>query len=100
MSDKALLVMDMPKDCLHCKMRHVIYCESGKGYQQCGLNTDGYALESFFKEDDLKDGWISPKCPLKPIPRKKECDLLSVGSKIRIWREGWNACIDKILGER
>ena len=55
--------METPKDCLHCKLRHVIYDEN-KGYQQCGLNTDGYKLESFFRTIDLRPGWISPKCPL------------------------------------
>lgn len=95
MSDKALFVMDIPKDCLHCKMRHVIYCESGKGYQQCGLNRDGYKLESFFKEDDLKDGWISPRCPLKPVPEKKPVVLDALDS----FGNGWNACIDEILDE-
>ena len=62
---RSVFVIDTPKDCLHCKMRRVIYCEkSDKGYQNCGLNHDGYKLESFFKEEDLKPGWISPKCPL------------------------------------
>lgn len=60
---KSIYVIDTPKDCLHCKMRHVIYADS-EHYQQCGLNTDGYKLESFFKEEDLKENWISPKCPL------------------------------------
>lgn len=30
----------------------------------CSLCTDGYCTESFFKIEDLKDGWISPKYPL------------------------------------
>ena len=62
---KSVFVIDTPKDCLHCKMRFVVIeHNTGKYYQQCGLNHDGYKLESFFKEDDLKEGWISPKCPL------------------------------------
>lgn len=60
---RSVFVIDTPKDCLHCKMRDVIY-DKDRGYQQCGLNHDGYKLESFFKEEDLKPGWISPKCPL------------------------------------
>lgn len=63
--NRSVFVIDTPKDCLHCKMRRVIYCEkSDKGYQNCGLNHDGYKLESFFEEEDLREGWISPKCPL------------------------------------
>ena len=61
---QSVFVMETPNDCLHCKMRHVIIEENGKFYQQCGLNHDGYKLESFFKSADLKEGWISPKCPL------------------------------------
>lgn len=60
---KSLYVLETPKDCLHCKMRFVIH-KDGKCYQQCGLNHDGYAIESFFKSEDLKDGWKTPKCPL------------------------------------
>ena len=30
----------------------------------CSLCTDGYCTESFFKAEDLKPNWISPKCPL------------------------------------
>lgn len=62
-SSKSVFVMDTPKGCLHCKLRFVIHEES-KSYQQCGLNTDGYKLESFFRTVDLKEGWTSPKCPL------------------------------------
>lgn len=62
---KSVFVLDTPKACLHCKMRFVIHeHNTGKCYQQCGLNHDGYKIESFFKEDDLKENWISPKCPL------------------------------------
>ena len=62
---KSVFVIDTPKDCLHCEMRFVIHDHvTDRCYQQCGFNHDGYGLESFFKENDLKDGWKSPKCPL------------------------------------
>lgn len=62
---KSVFVIDTPKDCLHCEMRRVIYDSSTKKhYQQCGFNHDGCGLESWFKENDLKNGWVSPKCPL------------------------------------
>ena len=60
---KSLYVLETPKDCLHCKMRKVLHIRD-KYYQMCSLCTDGYCTESFFKTKDLKDGWISPKCPL------------------------------------
>lgn len=71
---KSVFLIDSPSDCLHCEMRNVIYADN-KAYQQCRLNGDGYKLESFFKEEDLKEGWVSPKCPLVPeecFVRKEE----------------------------
>ena len=65
---KSVFVMNTPKDCLHCEMRFVIHdSNNGKCYQQCGFNHDGYGLESFFKTEDLKENWRSPKCPLIDI---------------------------------
>lgn len=62
--NKSVFVIDTPKDCLSCPMRFVIH-EPDKHYQQCRLDYQhGYKLESFFNDDDLKEGWISPKCPL------------------------------------
>ena len=66
---KAILVMDMPKDCLHCKLRKVIHINE-RHYQNCGLDTNGYCLETFFKEDDLKDGFKSEHCPLREMAEK------------------------------
>lgn len=66
---KGIIVVDMPKDCLHCELRSVIYVD-GRGYQHCGLDKDGYACERFFKEEDLVDGFVSEWCPIKPLPEK------------------------------
>lgn len=46
---KVMLVMDEPKDCLHCKFRMCIHIRE-RCYQHCGLDTDGYCLESFSKK--------------------------------------------------
>lgn len=98
---KAILVMDMPKDCLHCKLRMCIH-NRDKYYQHCGLDTDGYGLESFFKSEDLKEGFISERCPLKPMPEKEticgkyDSEYYANGGKMPSWKLGWNACIDAI----
>lgn len=62
---KSVFIINTPKDCLHCKMRTCLYI-SDKHYQLCGLQIPhyGYGTEAFFKDEDLKDNWISPKCPL------------------------------------
>lgn len=92
---KAVLVMDMPKDCLHCRLRKVLHID-GKYYQHCGLDTNGYCLESFFKENDLKDGFKSGHCPLRELPNPKEKgkaeNILEIFSNA-----GYNACIDELL---
>lgn len=93
---KAMLIMDMPSCCLHCKRRSVIY-SNGKGYQHCAFDTNGYALETFFKAEDLKEGYISSYCPLRKVPEKKELLKWEMGYD-RIKKMGYNACIDEILG--
>ena len=62
---KSVFVIDKPKDCLHCKMRTCLHIRDNH-YQLCGFQIPhyGYGTEAFFKDEDLKDGWISPKCPL------------------------------------
>lgn len=69
---KAILVMDMPKNCFHCKLQDWVNCRVVKG---CHTG-------------DTRPDW----CPLREVPQKQE-DLPT-----NIYREGWNACIDKILG--
>lgn len=91
---KAVLVMDMPKDCLHCKLRKVLHI-GGKEYQHCGLDTNGYCLESFFKEDDLKDGFKSEHCPLREFPKKRSTEYNPTRNPYIT--EGYNACIDELL---
>lgn len=63
--NQSVFVIDTPKDCLSCPMRFVIHEHGNKHYQQCRLNySNGYCVESFFKDEDLRKGWKSPKCPL------------------------------------
>ena len=89
MNDKALLVMDMPeKGCISCVIgrNHSIPLEVCIYCPISGKNAIG-------KEAEIIPDW----CPLKPVPEKEICEYFSIGRQIRTWREGWNACIDKIL---
>ena len=74
--NKAILVMDMPSSCL-----------------QCELSTDD-DFTCFCVVNSLECSTVSRPtwCPLKELPQKQE-DLPT-----NIYREGWNACIDKIMG--
>ena len=69
MKDKAILVIDQPINCKHCPFGSVVF-----GVTVC-----------FFDEGNGID------CPLKPLPWK-----LKENNK---YSEGYNACIDEILGE-
>ena len=62
---KSVFVIDTPKDCLHCKMRAYLHINN-EHFQLCGLQIPyyRYGTEAFFKDYNLKDDWISPKCPL------------------------------------
>ena len=56
-----------PQNCLECRKRRVIHDGDGRGYQLCGLNEDGYLLESWFKAEDLTKTFKAPQCPLKSV---------------------------------
>ena len=87
---KAILVMDMPKNCAKCNL--------------CGTQDDEY----FCIPDDfahyLGDSYVNHSCeskpdwcPLKPMPEKRDMRFLDDASEY--YRQGWNACIDAICGK-
>lgn len=85
MSDKALLVMDMPENCEECP-----FCGFGD-YTCRAFEILGKNYTHVVPEDGVAD-W----CPLKPIPEKKiKCEFTSCSKKC--CEHGWNACIDKVL---
>ena len=74
---KALLVIDMPKDCIECET-HCEFCH-------------------------LTGNCRPPKCPLKPMPFKKEGyqtggTLWNGDPEVRFneYALGWNACLDEL----
>lgn len=96
MSDKALLVMDMPESCDTCVFSSVAYdselFDEGECYCIIKMKSDGIV-------ERCKPDW----CPLKPVPEKKEAlEVPKIPSLIDFRRkgfqDGWNACIDEIAG--
>lgn len=81
---KAVLVMDMPEDCLHCK-----YLNSDTG--ECYATGAEKTMFTEWVEEDKPD-W----CPLHPMPENLIPDPEEKGKG---WVDGWNACIDAITGE-
>ena len=78
---KAILVMDMPSSCEKCDLQIFGRCEKTKK-SIVGTPSD---LKS-------KPDW----CPLKPMPSKKSTEYNPCRNPYIA--EGYNACIDEILG--
>lgn len=75
---KAVLVVDMPNTCWKCSL----IVEKENGSKMCPIT--GCTLIS----RDGKFSW----CPLKEMPDKVEVFMDD-------WADGYNACIDDIVGE-
>lgn len=93
---KAILVMDMPESCFYCDCCHTKpYDNKYKidGEKFCGiLNED---VGAYYYHGGEKPEF----CPLRETPKQREifnnCDDYLNGID-----DGWNACIDEILGEK
>lgn len=107
---KAILVIDMPESCEECCC--AFYTE-GMYHDYCqavGYKTDikGYGCEPSLFDKEYK-GKRPDWCPLKPLPRKRgkitltertqDIDHLKWQLECNIYSEGYNKCIDEILGE-
>lgn len=87
---KAVLVIDMPNNCYDCQ-----YCR----FDARRYNFRGCVLT----DTDVQDGTIDictevhSCCPLKPTPKlKQHKDEIDYEYG---YIDGWNACIDAIMGE-
>ena len=87
---KAILVMDMPISCDKCKFHYTTYDENDCYVDKCELlndmTIDGYTR----KYDD---------CPLKEIPEEQARDYPEYNLYIGGFDDGWDACLEEILGE-
>ena len=87
-SRKAVLVIDMPYDCYDCKVASNPLC---KGLRNVTANS-------------CISGQRPPYCPLKPLPEKSiySSPFSDDVGNVRYndgFQDGWNACIDEIVGE-
>lgn len=83
---KAILVIDMPDNCLDCPCSYVSERTSVLNYCQvdeCGIGLTDYNMEV------ARPKW----CPLKPMPQKYDEGTMRE-------QKGWNACLDEIIGEK
>ena len=87
---KAILVLEMPSSCLECPIGEdmsipietCIKCPFGK----CVID----------EEVMTRPNW----CLLKEVPEKKNRNNRVVGDYLRGRSDGYNACIDEILGDK
>lgn len=84
MSDKALLVMNMPENCDKCKIRAINLAWCNVARKSTSHHPSGKPID-----ERKRPYW----CPLKPIPEKKPVVLDALDS----FGNGWNECINKIL---
>lgn len=75
---KAILVLEMPENCFKCKLQIFANCIIVKG---CHTG-------------DTRPEW----CPLKPMLKKNEDKAYTMTQLYRA--QGYNACIDEILGDK
>lgn len=90
----SVFVFDTPESCDECRLMYSYYDPSYGWIKECmgsGVNdciVFGKKLEDY--------------CPLKPLPQKRE--LEESGNSLiddckEYYTDGWNECIDEILGE-
>lgn len=88
---KVIAIMEKPEDCQECVFGVCKYSlplsTYRKGYYCQLKKPEDRVVEDFDYEDNVN----LHDCPLRELPEKQE-DLPA-----NIYREGWNACIDRIL---
>lgn len=80
--NKAILVMDMPDDCFECN-----FCVELAAHDRC--IAAGKSIFTIKKPD-----W----CPLKELPERME-GYDSIKWQWGEYEDGWNHCLDIILGD-
>lgn len=83
---KAILVMDMPENCGKCDCCKNCFC-----YVPSVTNDKNDVID--YVQSKTKPDWR----PLKPMPGKATRSIHDTDGTW-FWNQGWNACIDKILG--
>lgn len=82
---KAILVIDMPSDCVGCNQFAFECCHAMK------RDIDKECITQI-----KRPSW----CPLKPMPNKKEIQNENGYYDLsQLLYEGWNACLEEITGE-
>lgn len=86
---KAILVLDeMPESCMKCPLRF-----------KDGDTDDWFRFRCIKNTDQIpKEGRLW-NCELKPLPQRKEELYYPCNEYMQAVNEGFNKCIDELLGE-
>lgn len=90
---KAILVLDMPESCKDCSL---MFKDEYSDWCPCKVKENTKDIYDYIA-NKTKPDW----CPLREIPKKKEkrpADMDN-GCPIGKIKDGWNACIDEMIGE-
>ena len=81
---KSVVVIDTPETCKECLF-------NGFNWNVCILTDED--IDEYVNPNETKPDW----CPLKPLPQKMPRNELG---NMSLYKSGWNACIDEIVGEQ
>lgn len=93
---KAVLVMDMPERCDKCSL--LLKIPQKDGLALCLARPASGQQEEYNPKHEKS--WKPNWCPLRELPEKipgLESGYESINRTLH--REGWNDCLDRILGE-
>lgn len=92
---KVIAVLKEPKSCTFCEFGKLAICGAMYNYMTDKAPSKEHEKYNImrYKFSDTRPDW----CPLKPIPQKRVFATLS-HDKDFYMAEGWNNCIDMILG--
>lgn len=85
-----IIVKEVPKNCESCKRSDHPY----HGSSAIHCNITGLIRPHNLRNEKPK--W----CPIKEMPKEKDYSDLSENNPIRVWGNGWNACIETIRENR
>lgn len=99
---KGLIIVDIPRSCIECPLCYEsemiplgrFMLEEEHRCKLCPVNIENENLNTFLLWGG-KPSW----CPLKEIPEKKTRDYPEYDSYITGYDDGWDDCLDEILGE-
>ena len=94
---KSVLVIDTPENCLDCQFCY----ELDEGVEACCSISDDDKDTSLMKKIDCEYGYCQGKpdwCPLMDLPEKDNFDD-SYDEYYTGYRDGWNRCLEEIVGE-